>query len=42
MSRFRTISKMYEVEKSKVQIREVMYVLADDLFPLEEGTVNWK
>lgn len=42
MSRFRTICRMYEVEKSKVQIREVTYVLVYHLFPLEEDTVNWK
>lgn len=36
MSRFRTISKMYEVEKSKVQISEVTYTLVYHPFPLEE------
>lgn len=36
MSRFRTISKMYEVEKSKVQISEVTYTLVYHPFLLEE------
>lgn len=42
MSRFRTISKMYEVEKGKVQISEVTCVLVYHPSALEEDTRNWK
>lgn len=42
MSQFRTISKMYEVEKSKVQMSEVTYVLVYHPSPLEDNTRNWK
>lgn len=42
MSRCRTISKMYEVEKSKVQMSEVTHVLVYHPSPLEDNTRNWK
>lgn len=33
---------MYGVEKSKVQISEVTYVLVYHAFPLEEDAMDWK